>query len=204
MTAAIVRRLPGLTDYDDTLGRMKAFTDARTEQSQDELWLLEHSPVYTLGQAGKPEHVLAPGDIPVVQSDRGGQVTYHGPGQLVMYTLVDIRRAGLGIRSFVESLEQVVIDWLAGHDVEAVRRPGAPGVYVEDAKVAALGLRVRSGRSYHGLSVNVDMDLSPFAGINPCGYEGLAVTQLRDLGISSSVADVGEGISQLFEQRLPQ
>jgi lipoyl(octanoyl) transferase len=173
---------------------MRRFTEAQAASAGGEVWLLEHDPVFTLGQAGRPEHVLAPGAIPVVQSDRGGQVTYHGPGQLVAYVLVDLRQAGLGVRSLVQKLEQAVIDLLAGYRIDAERRPGAPGVYVEGAKIAALGLRVRRGCSYHGLSLNVDMDLEPFARINPCGYPGLAVTQLADQGGPCDLERVGSDL----------
>ncbi|WP_210756900.1 lipoyl(octanoyl) transferase LipB [Caldichromatium japonicum] len=159
---------------------MRAFTEMRGPTTPDELWLLEHAPVFTLGQAGLPEHLLDPGTIPVIQSDRGGQVTYHGPGQLIAYLLFDLRRAGIGVRYLVERLEQAVIDLLHGYGIRGERRPGAPGVYVAEAKIAALGLRVRNGCCYHGLALNVAMDLAPFARINPCGYPGLAVTQLAD------------------------
>lgn len=162
---------------------MQAFTEGRDAATLDELWWVEHPPVFTQGLAGKAEHLLAPGDIPVVQVDRGGQVTYHGPGQLVVYCLLDVRRLGLGVRALVTALEQAVIELLAAHAIAAQTRPAAPGVYVADAKVASLGLRLRQGRSYHGLSLNLDMDLEPFTRINPCGYPGLRVTQLRDLGV---------------------
>ncbi|MEP7187499.1 MAG: lipoyl(octanoyl) transferase LipB [Rhodanobacter sp.] len=184
-----IRRL-GRQPYEATWKAMSAFTDNRTADTVDELWLLEHEPVFTLGQAGKMEHVLAAGDIPVVPVDRGGQVTYHGPGQIVGYPLIDLRRVGIGVREMVRRLEQSLIDTMAHWDVEAVRREGAPGVYVGQAKVAALGLRVRRGCSFHGLAFNVDMDLEPFQRINPCGYKGLAVTQLIDLAGSLRLADV--------------
>jgi lipoyl(octanoyl) transferase len=161
---------------------MQAFTDARGPDTDDELWLVEHDAVFTQGQAGKAEHVLAPGDIPVVQVDRGGQVTYHGPGQIVAYPLVDLRRAGLGVRDLVCGIEQAVIDTLAHWRIVVVRCAGAPGIYVDDAKVMALGLRVRRGCSFHGLAFNIAMDLAPYARINPCGYQGLRVTQVLDLG----------------------
>jgi lipoyl(octanoyl) transferase len=161
---------------------MQAFTDRRGPDTEDELWVLEHDPVFTLGMNADPAHLLAPGDIPVVQVDRGGQVTYHGPGQLVVYPLVDLRRAGLGVRDLVTALEQAVITTMARWGVTAATRPGAPGVYVAEAKLASVGIRVRRGASYHGLSVNVDMDLGPFGRINPCGYEGLAMTQVAALG----------------------
>jgi lipoyl(octanoyl) transferase len=174
-------RRRGAVDYTACLAEMQTFTDQRGEGTPDELWLVEHPPVFTLGLAGKPEHVLDAGDIPVVRCDRGGQVTFHGPGQVVLYALLDLARAGLDVRALVTTLEQAVIDLLAGLDIAAERRPGAPGVYVAGAKIAALGLRVRRGCCYHGLSLNVAMDLAPFARINPCGYAGLAVTQVRDL-----------------------
>lgn len=169
---------------------MQAFTAARTAQTPDELWLVEHPPVFTLGRAGKPEHLLAPGDIPVVHSDRGGQVTYHGPGQLVVYTLLDVRRLGLGPRELVRRIEQGIIDYLASLGIDGQRRAGAPGVYCGGAKIAALGLRIRAHGSYHGLALNVDMDLEPFARINPCGYAGLAVTDLRRQGLAVGLGQV--------------
>ena len=171
----VLRRM-GVTEYASAYDAMRAFTARRTADTPDELWLLEHPPVYTLGQAGKPEHVLRDNGIPVVRADRGGQVTYHGPGQAVVYVLLDLRRRGLTVKRLVWLLEQAVIDLLAAH--------GAAGVYVEEAKVAALGLRVRGGCTYHGLALNVDMDLAPFRDINPCGYRGLAVTQLVELGVA--------------------
>jgi len=161
---------------------MQRFTDARNEQTPDELWLVEHAPVFTLGQAGRAEHVLAAGDIPVVQVDRGGQVTYHGPGQIVAYPLLDLRRLKLGVRDYVCRIEQAVIDTLQAWNIEGRRRPGAPGVYVNDAKIAALGIRVRRGCCFHGLAFNVAMDLEPFGRINPCGYAGLEVVAMDDLG----------------------
>ena len=184
-----IRRL-GRQPYQATWKAMSAFTDNRTADTPDELWLLEHDPVFTQGQAGKAEHVLAPGDIPVVQVDRGGQVTYHGPGQIVAYPLIDLRRVGVGVRELVHRIEQALIDTLAHWNIVAERVEGAPGVYVAGAKVAALGLRVRRGCSFHGLAFNVAMDLAPFHRINPCGYKGLAVTQVLDLGGPSRLADV--------------
>lgn len=186
-----IRRL-GRQPYEPVWQAMSAFTDNRTTDTVDELWLLEHDPVFTLGQAGKLEHVLAPGDIPVVPVDRGGQVTYHGPGQIVAYPLIDLRRVGVGVRELVNRIEQAIIDTLDHWNIQAVRREGAPGVYVADAKVAALGLRVRRGCSFHGLAFNVNMDLEPFHRINPCGYKGLAVTQVLDLGGPSRLSDVEE------------
>jgi lipoyl(octanoyl) transferase len=192
---AIVVRHPGRVDYEPTWRAMQAFTAARQVDTPDELWLLEHPPVYTQGQAGKPEHLIAATDIPVVPIDRGGQITYHGPGQVVAYVLVDLRRRGYGIRELVARMEQAVIDLLATHGVSAERRPGAPGVYVNGAKIAALGLRVKHGCTYHGLALNVDMDLRPFAAINPCGYPGLAVTDCRTLGLALTVADAGTALA---------
>jgi len=196
-----LRRL-GLVDYAPTWAAMRAFTDARTSASDDELWLLQHPPVFTLGQAGRPEHILAPGTIPVVQTDRGGQVTYHGPGQLISYLLLDLRRAGLGVKGLVYLLEQAVIDLLAEVGIQAQARLDAPGVYVAGAKIASLGLRVRKGCSYHGLALNVDMDLGPFARINPCGYPGLAVTQLADLGGPRDLELVGTALYRQIQGRL--
>ena len=161
---------------------MQAFTDARDDATPDEVWLVEHDPVFTLGQAGKPEHVLLPGDIPVLHVDRGGQVTYHGPGQLVAYPLLDLRRLRIGVRDYVCRIEQAVIDTLADWNIEGQRRDGAPGVYVDGAKVAALGIRVRRGCTFHGLAFNIAMDLEPFSRINPCGYAGLEVVSMQDLG----------------------
>jgi lipoyl(octanoyl) transferase len=166
---------------------MKKFTDERSAETNDELWLVEHPSAFTLGQAGKPEHILNPGDIPIVQSDRGGQVTYHGPGQLVGYLLIDLKRRRLGVRDLVSGIENTLIDFLEQQGITSQARKDAPGVYVGAAKIAALGLRVRKGRSYHGFSLNVDMDLEPFTRINPCGYEGLEVTQLRAQGVKMNV-----------------
>lgn len=178
----VVRHL-GQQEYQSVWAAMKAFTADRDQRTIDELWLVEHPPVFTQGLNGKPEHLLAPGDIPVIQVDRGGQITYHGPGQTVVYFLIDIQRAGLGIRRLVTLLEQSVIDLLAGYGISGYARPDAPGVYVAGRKIASLGLRVRRGCSYHGLALNVAMDLEPFGRINPCGYAGLRMTQLKDLGV---------------------
>ncbi|HET7844699.1 MAG TPA: lipoyl(octanoyl) transferase LipB [Xanthomonadales bacterium] len=186
-----VREL-GRRDYEPVWRAMQAFTDARDGDTPDELWLVEHEPVFTLGQAGKLEHVLAPGAIPVVPVDRGGQVTYHGPGQLVAYPLLDLRRLGIGVRELVHRIEQSVIDTLATWDIAAQRREGAPGIYVGEAKVMALGLRVRRGCSFHGLAFNVAMDLAPFSRINPCGFRGLAVTQVLDCGGPGTPAEVAQ------------
>ncbi|PPT75965.1 MULTISPECIES: lipoyl(octanoyl) transferase LipB [Xanthomonas] len=172
----------GRQQYAPVWRAMQRFTDARDEATADEVWAVEHAPVFTLGQAGKPEHVLAPGEIPVLQVDRGGQVTYHGPGQLVVYPLLDLRRLGIGVRDYVCRIEQALIDTLDEWNIVAERREGAPGVYVGEAKIAALGIRVRRGCTFHGLSFNVAMDLEPFHRINPCGYQGLQVTSVLDLG----------------------
>lgn len=195
-----VRHL-GLTDYLPAFAAMQRFTDDRTAETPDEIWLLEHPPVFTQGMNGKPEHLLGPGDIPVVQVDRGGQVTYHGPGQLVVYLLLDLRRRKLGVRHVVSAMEQAVIGLLADYGIAAEARQDAPGVYVGGAKLASLGLRVRRGCSYHGLALNCDMDLAPFSRINPCGYRGLEVTQLRALGIDDSLQTVAQKLlAQLAEQ----
>ncbi len=191
MTAALVRDL-GRTRYQPVLDRMKAFTERRDDGTADEIWFTEHEPVFTQGQAGRAEHVLAPGDIPVVQSDRGGQVTYHGPGQIVGYLMFDLRRMGIGVRELVRGIEQAVIGTLTSYGVAAAPLAGAPGVYVAGAKIASLGLRVRRGCSYHGLALNVDMDLEPFSRINPCGLMGMAVTQLADLSDVGSLDQVRE------------
>jgi lipoyl(octanoyl) transferase len=200
-----IRRL-GQVPYEPTWQAMREQTLARAgdagETAPDELWLVEHPPVFTQGQAGKPEHLLHDIGVPVVPIDRGGQITYHGPGQVVVYLLLDLQRRHLKVRELVNRIEQAVIDLLAAHSVVATRREGAPGVYVGDAKVAALGLRVRNGCCYHGVSLNVDMDLSPFAAINPCGYEGLAVTQLRDLGVNLTPLAAGEALLAHLQKQL--
>jgi lipoyl(octanoyl) transferase len=178
----------GLADYEPTWRAMQTHNRARTRETQDEIWIVEHPPVFTLGLAGKPEHVLTPGDIPVIKIDRGGQVTYHGPGQLVVYLLLDIKRLGFGVKELVRRIEQSLIDLLAQYGIESYRRAGMPGVYVrDDAKIAAIGLRVANHATFHGLSLNIDMDLEPFARINPCGYEGLAVTQMRAFGVTDTM-----------------
>lgn len=199
----LVRHL-GLADYAATWDAMRAFTEARTPDTPDELWLLEHPPVFTLGQAGKREHVLAPGDIPLVQTDRGGQVTYHGPGQLTGYCLVDLRRLDLGPRAFVEAIEDALVDLLQGLGIPATANRDAHGVYVDGRKIASLGLRIRRGCSYHGFSLNVAMDLEPFGRINPCGYAGLVMTQVRDfLGESTPSPDaLGEQAAAALVARL--
>ncbi|PTS85893.1 octanoyltransferase [Pseudomonas sp. HMWF032] len=188
----------GQVDYQPTWHAMQRFTDTRGADTPDEIWLLEHAPVFTQGQAGKAEHVLFPGDIPVVQVDRGGQVTYHGPGQLVAYLLLDVRRSGIGVRELVSRIERSLIDLLASYGVSANAKPDAPGVYVDGAKIASLGLRIRNGRSFHGLALNVDMDLQPFQRINPCGYAGMAMTQLVDQVLGA--IDISEVSARLREQ----
>lgn len=185
----------GRVDYEPTWRAMQSFTEKRDTNTPDEIWFLEHPPVFTLGMNAAPEHLLAPGDIPVVQIDRGGQVTYHGPGQLVVYPLLDVRRAGLGVRQLVMALESAIIDLLASWNITAVAKREAPGVYVNDRKVASIGLRIRRGSSYHGLAFNVAMDLQPFQRINPCGYRGLEVTDLRALGVNASVQEVADALS---------
>ena len=190
-----VLRWLGRVEYEPTWRAMQSFTDQRTPETPDQIWFLEHPPVFTLGMNAAPEHLLAPGDIPVVQIDRGGQVTYHGPGQLVVYPLIDVRRAGLGVRQLVMSLENAIIDLLASWNITALARRDAPGVYVDGRKVASIGLRIRRGSSYHGLAFNVAMDLEPFQRINPCGYRGLEVIDLRSLGVNASVQEVAEALS---------
>lgn len=202
MNALRLRRL-GRVEYAASLAAMQDFTDRRDTDTPDECWLVEHPSVFTLGLAGKPEHVLEAGDIPVVQCDRGGQVTYHGPGQVVLYTLLDLKRAALGVKALVTTLEQAVIDLLAQTDIVGERRSGAPGVYVAGAKIAALGLRVRRGCCYHGLSLNVAMDLALFGRINPCGYAGLAVTDLRTLApAAANPARIGVRLAQVLAASL--
>jgi lipoyl(octanoyl) transferase len=204
VNAAPVARRLGLREYAPTVAAMQEFTEGRTATTPDEVWLLEHPPVYTLGRAALPGHVLDAGTVPVVRTDRGGQVTYHGPGQLVVYPLLDLRRRNLGIKPLVHLLEECVIELLAGYAIQAERRPGAPGVYVGGAKIAALGLRVRRGCSYHGLSLNVDMDLAPFGRINPCGYPGLPVTQLAALSElrARDLPRIGTDLLAVLTQRL--
>lgn len=200
--AELLVRSLGLRPYDLVWQSMRAYTEQRDRMSPDQLWLLEHPPVFTLGQAGKPAHILDPGTIPVIQSDRGGQVTYHGPGQLIAYLLLDLRRAGLGVRSLVEHLEEATIALLKEHGIEAQSRRDAPGVYVEGAKIASLGLRIRHGYSYHGLSLNVDMQLEPFTRINPCGYPGMTVTQLRQYSAHTDLTALGRAFSHHLARRL--
>jgi len=200
-----VRRL-GRTDYAATWHAMQAFTAARTSLTPDEIWLTEHDPIYTLGLAGRREHLLRDNGVPVLHVDRGGQVTYHGPGQLIVYLLFDLARAHVAVREMVRRIENGVIEWLASLGLSAFGRPSAPGVYVRsgagEAKIAALGLRVRNGRTYHGLSVNVAMDLSAFVDIDPCGYPGLVVTQLADLGVSRTVEQAGAELAPLLASSL--
>lgn len=199
----LVKRL-GRVDYEAAWEAMRAFSAGREADTPDEIWLVEHPSVYTLGQAGKPEHLLRDGGIPLVKSDRGGQITYHGPGQLVAYLLIDLTRRGLKVRQLVAVMEQALIDCLAEYGITAERVAGAPGVYVDGAKIAALGLRVRNGRSYHGLSLNVDMDLTPFSWINPCGYEGLKTTQLADFGVRDDLDTVGARLLGHLQRLLPE
>jgi lipoyl(octanoyl) transferase len=197
----VVKRL-GRVDYEPAYQAMRDFTATRDAGTPDELWIVEHPPVYTLGQAGKPEHILRDVGIPLMKIDRGGQVTYHGPGQVVIYLLLDLARIQIKVRELVVAIEAAVIGLLAEHGVGAERRAGAPGVYVGEAKIAALGLRIRNGCSYHGVSLNVDMDLAPFAAINPCGYPGLRVIQTKDLNIPLTVADAGEQLAQHLLRQL--
>ena len=192
----------GRQDYEPLWRRMQAYTDARGPDATDLLWFCEHPPVFTLGMAASREHVLAPGDIPLVQIDRGGQVTYHGPGQLMIYPLLNVRRAGLGVRALVSALEDSVIELLADAGIEAQARRDAPGVYVEGRKVASIGLRIRRGCSYHGMALNVDMDLEPFARINPCGMQGREVTDLSGLGLDWDLAETERRIQPILESRL--
>ena len=205
MQAALATRIEplGLVGYAECCARMRELTQRRDADTPDELWVLEHPPVYTLGQGADAK--IGPrldNGIPVVQAERGGEITYHGPGQAVLYTLVDLQRRGIKVKEFVRLLEQCVIDFLGGFDVQAERRPGAPGVYVDAAKIAALGIRVTRGRAWHGLSLNVDMDLSPFLAIDPCGIPGLKVVQAKDLGIPGSAQELGLKLARLLEQRL--
>jgi lipoyl(octanoyl) transferase len=202
----VLRRL-GEADYEDTLAAMRRFTDSRGADSADELWLLQHPRVFTQGVAGRAEHVLAPGDIPVIKVDRGGQVTYHGPGQWVLYLLLDLKRRRLGVRALVDLIEEAIVATLAGYAIAAAPDPAAPGVYVDGAKIASLGLRVRRGCSYHGLALNVNMDLEPFQRINPCGYEGLAVTSMAALlgddcpGMDSIGEALLQSVSDILDAR---
>lgn len=197
----VIKRL-GRRDYSEVWQAMQNFNEQRTDDSADELWCVEHPPVFTLGLNGKPEHILDAGDIPVVQCDRGGQVTFHGPGQLVIYTLLDIRRLNLGVKQLVTLLEQAVIDLLHQYRIDGQRKAGAPGIYVDGAKIAALGLRIKRGCSYHGLSLNVDMDQEPFSRINPCGYQGLGTVQLKDLTEDIDIQTVTAQLTGIIQQLL--
>lgn len=200
--AKIGVRSLGRSDYEPLWRDMQQFTERRDGDTEDEIWFAEHPPVFTLGLNASREHLLAPGDIPVVQIDRGGQVTYHGPGQLMIYPLIDLKRAALGVRDLVTALEQSAIDLAAAYDIEANSRADAPGVYVADRKFASVGLRVRRGASYHGMALNVDMDLEPFGRINPCGFEELEVTQLRELGVAADPAEIEAHLLPLLLRRL--
>jgi lipoyl(octanoyl) transferase len=192
----------GRVEYLPAWQAMQDFNRARGPATPDEIWLVEHPPVYTLGLAGRPEHVLAPGDIPVVRTDRGGQVTYHGPGQAIAYVMLDLRRLGIGAKELVRRLEQAAIELLSGYAIAGHRRAGMPGVYVEDAKIAAIGLRIARGCSYHGLALNVDLDLEPFARIDPCGYPGLAATRMADHGVRDKISAVQQQLARTLEQCL--
>lgn len=194
----------GMQDYMDTYNAMCEFNKQRGKNTQDEIWLLEHPPVYTLGLSGKKEHLLNTGNIPVVKTDRGGQVTYHGPGQLIAYLLIDLKRRPYAIKKLVSLIEQSVIDYLLDFGIQAKRRKGAPGVYIEDEKIAALGVRVRKGSTYHGLAFNIDMDLNPFNGINPCGYEGLICTQLSHYKKQVTLAEVKKNLIEYLLKYLDQ
>lgn len=202
MAELVVRHL-GLVDYLPTLEAMRSFTAERDESTPDEIWLLQHPRVFTQGQAGKAEHLLAPGDIPVIQVERGGQVTYHGPGQLVAYLMLNLRRQKLGVRELVTAMEQALVDVLAGYGIQAAPKADAPGVYVNGEKIASLGLRVRNGCSFHGLALNVDMDMAPFGRINPCGYSGLKMVQLRELLATPPLLDeVAQRLERALRERL--
>ena len=205
MDVALAPRIKslGLTDYAAVLARMREFTARRDAETPDELWVVEHPPVYTLGQGADPKFgPKASNGIPVVQAERGGEITYHGPGQAVIYTMVDIARRGIKVKTFVQMLEQCVINFLISYEIPAERKAGAPGVYVGGAKIASLGIRVTRGRAWHGLSLNVDMDLAPFAAIDPCGYPGLSVVQARDLGVMGTAKEVGIRLARLIAHRL--
>jgi len=199
----VVRRL-GRVSYEPTWETMRFFNQARGPATPDEIWLLEHDPVFTLGLAGRAEHVLDPGDIPVVRCDRGGQVTYHGPGQAVAYVMLDLRRRNLGVKALVRRLEQAVIDVLRGYGLAGRRRDGMPGVYVGDEKIASIGLRIANGCSYHGVALNADVDLAPFTRIDPCGYPGLATTRLADFGVTDDLEQVEGRLLECLERCLTQ
>lgn len=202
MTLPVLVKNLGLQPYEPVWQEMQQFTRQRERPSQSQIWVLQHTPVYTQGQAGKPEHILDHGDIPVVQSDRGGQVTYHGPGQLILYPLLDLHELKTGVRSLVQILENTVIAFLQDYDIDAYARREAPGVYIREQKIAALGLRIRKGFSYHGLSFNIDMDLTPFQQINPCGYRGLEVTQLKEQGVIMTPDQVADKILHKLANQL--
>ena len=199
----VVRRL-GRVRYEPVWETMRFFNQARGPATPDEIWLLEHEPVFTLGLAGRPEHVLDPGAIPVVRCDRGGQVTYHGPGQAVAYVMLDLRRRNLGVKALVRQLEQAVIDVLRGYGLAGRRRDGMPGVYIGDGKIAAIGLRIANGCSYHGVALNADVDLAPFARIDPCGYPGLVTTRLADFGVTDDLEQVQQHLLECLERCLTQ
>jgi len=201
MKKLLIRQFTQLLDYETAWQAMKDFTDSRDDNTPDELWLLEHPPVFTQGQAGKPEHILNPKHIPVVQTDRGGQVTYHGPGQLVVYTLIDINRLNMTTRSLVRTIENVIIDYLKTLNINADAREDAPGIYVNNEKICSIGLRVRRGRAYHGIAFNIDMDLTPFSYINPCGYRDLKMAQVKDLAPDETLATVRDKIVPCFIHR---
>lgn len=194
MSSELIIRKKGFCRYEEVYTAMSRFTDDRNSKTRDEIWCLQHPPVYTLGLNGHRQHIINTGDIPVIATDRGGQITYHGPGQLMVYLLMDIKRKAFGVKGFVHRLEQSVIDMLHGYGIEAVRRKGAPGVYVNHRKISALGIRVRRGCSYHGLSINVDMDLAPYNGIHPCGYPELEITQMKIFGIEQDIARVTDDL----------
>ncbi|ABV38095.1 lipoate-protein ligase B [Shewanella sediminis HAW-EB3] len=195
-------RYLGKQDYESVWHAMQDYTDNRDASSPDQLWIVEHPPVFTQGQAGKSEHILNPGDIPVIQVDRGGQVTYHGPGQLVAYPLINIKRLKIGVRQLVTDIENSIVQMLEGYQVKAYAKADAPGVYVDERKVASLGLRIRKGCSFHGLALNVDMDMSPFQRINPCGYAGLEMVQCKQLGGPQTVEEAGERLVKTFSHNL--
>ena len=207
MTQTLLCRDLGLIDYSDTWERMKEFTQVRDSYSADEIWLLQHPQIFTQGQAGKAEHLLMPGNIPVVQADRGGQVTYHGPGQLVAYVMIDLKRARIGVRDLVNVLENALVNTLRTYNITAYPKPDAPGVYVDEKKIASLGLRVRRGCSFHGLALNIDMDLSPFDRINPCGYQGLKMIDMahliKDVSFSHVVVQLANQLAELLGYPIP-
>jgi lipoyl(octanoyl) transferase len=201
MSSELIIRKKGFCHYDEVYTAMSRFTDNRNSETLDEIWCLQHPPVYTLGLNSQRQHIIDTGDIPVIETDRGGQITYHGPGQLMVYCLMDIRRKAIGVKDFVHRLEQSVIDMLQVCDIEAARREGAPGVYVNQKKISALGIRVRRGCSYHGISINVDMDLAPYQGIHPCGFPELEITQMKAFGIDENIAQVTKKLlPHLLEQ----